>query len=192
MMNWSALGVIDLALRLFRGFPRSFLGRFALRFRTIAEHHVRDLVKINGRLLVERAIRTAARLPQASEHEPCGLLRDADFFSELQTRNALARRDQQIHAVEPLVQRYLRPLHYRPGADGEVEGASQAAVVSGLARGACPKRAHTLSSAAVGAGWTRSPDTALQINARRFLIGIQREKLKCCGGYRSPYQISYL
>ena len=127
---------------------------------------------------VERAIRTAARFPQASQYEPCGLLRDADFFSELQAGNALARGDQQIHAVEPLVQGHLGPLHHRASPHGKVERASQAAVVSGLARGARAKGAYALSSAAIGAGWTGGPDPAFQVDPRRFFVGEQREKLK--------------
>ena len=59
--------------------------------------------------LVQSAVRTiaAASLAQATENEPRGFLSDADFFRELQPRDSLARGDQQVHGVEPLVQRNL-------------------------------------------------------------------------------------
>src|SRR5208282_5501423 len=50
-----------------------------------------------------KVITRAARLAQTLQHEPSGLLGNANLFPELQTGDALASGNEQIHGVEPLV-----------------------------------------------------------------------------------------
>lgn len=65
-----------------------------------------------------------ARVAEALEHEPCALLSDPVLIGELQARDALPRRDEQIHGVEPLMERNFGPLEDGAGADGEVREGS--------------------------------------------------------------------
>ena len=70
----------------------------------------------------------AARLAEPTEHEPCRLLCDADFLGELHATDTLARGHQEVHRIDPLVQRDMRPFEDRSGADREVFLALVAAV----------------------------------------------------------------
>lgn len=128
--------------------------------------------------LVERPIGSAARLAEPTENKPSRLLRDADFLSELQAADALPGGDQQIHAVEPFMERHFRAFENCIGADCEIELARQASVVSWLPRGARSKGAHTLPGLAIRANGAGGPESALQVDARRFFIREQREQLK--------------
>jgi len=124
----------------------------------------------------------AASLTEPAEYEPCGLLSDADLFSQLHRRDSLACRHEQIHGVEPLVQGDLGALHYSPGAHGEVKGAGQASIVSVLPRGACCQGAHALTAEAHGAyraGW---PHPAFKVEPRGFFVGEKREELERADG----------
>ena len=62
----------------------------------------------------------AAGFTEPTQHEPCGLLSDADFFSELHGRNSLTCRDEQVHAVQPFMEGNLRAFHHRSSPNGEV------------------------------------------------------------------------
>ena len=59
----------------------------------------------------------------------------ADFLGELQTGYALAGGDDDIHGVEPLVERDVGPAEYGAGADGELFLAVSASVVAGALAG---------------------------------------------------------
>ena len=77
----------------------------------------------------------AARLTEPMEHKPCRLLGNADLFRQLHRRDSLSRRDQQVHRVEPFVERNVRPLENGSRADGEIEVTGVAAVEAALACG---------------------------------------------------------
>jgi hypothetical protein len=47
----------------------------------------------------------AARFPDAMQHEPSRCLPNADLFRQLQAGDALARREKQVHCVNPFAQR---------------------------------------------------------------------------------------
>lgn len=114
----------------------------------------------------------ATRFTKPLQHEPSRLLRDADLFGELQAGYALARRNEQIHRIKPLVQRYLRPLKYRAGADGEIKQASVAAIETTLAG------ADALCFATGRADSPVRPATALKVSDRTVLIGEHLKQLE--------------
>ena len=119
-----------------------------------------------------RQLWPTARLTKPMQHKPCGRLPDADLLGQLHRRDALASGDQQIHGIEPFVQRNMRPLEHRSGTDGEIQFAGVAAVEPALARGDVPRGF---------AGWTdRSvrPKARLQKQPRRLGIREHLENLK--------------
>ena len=75
----------------------------------------------------------AAGFSQPLQDEPSGLLRDPYLFRELKRGYALTRRDEQVHGINPLVQRDVAALEYRAGAHREVLPALVAAVEAALA-----------------------------------------------------------
>jgi hypothetical protein len=75
----------------------------------------------------------AACLAKPTKNKPRGVLRDADFLCQLHRRNALARRHNEIHRVNPILQRNVRPLENRPGANREIFLALVAAIEAILA-----------------------------------------------------------
>jgi hypothetical protein len=135
--------------------------------------HFNDAAKF-----IERPIGSAASLAEPSQDEPCGFLRYPDLFPELQAGDALAGGNEQVHAVQPFVERHLRPFEDGVGSDREIEGATQAAVVTSLARGARSQDAHALARLAIGAGWSIGPKAIFQIDSRRFFVGEQSEQLE--------------
>ena len=114
----------------------------------------------------------AARLAKPAEHEPRALLRDADFLGELHRRNPLARGDDEVHRVDPLMQRDVGALHNRASADSEIFLALVAAVVSAFA-GRNPL-AETTNRAARAV----RPEAAFKPYPPRFCIGNKLEKLE--------------
>lgn len=131
-------------------------------------------VDFNDALKLREVI--AARFAQTMQDEPCAFLCDADLFAELNRADALARRDEQVHRIEPLVQRDVRPLKDGAGADGEILRAGVTTVIAVLAD------ADALTARA---DWTFNairPEARLQVEARRFLIGEQLEKLERADG----------
>lgn len=117
-----------------------------------------------------------AGLAEPLEHEPGGLLRDADLRVKLDAADALAGRDKQIHRVEPLVQRYFGSLENGPGANGEIEQTSIAAVEAALAG------ADAIDLATRRAGGPVRPALRLEIGAGALLIGEHLEQLECAYG----------
>ena len=119
-----------------------------------------------------------AGVPQSLQHEPSGLLRDPDFLGELQGRNALAGRDQQILPVDPFVKRNVRALHYCLGANGEDLHAGVTAVVAALAG------SDALLLAAVRATCALRPTSLFHVGACGILIGELLEEIeKADGGF---------
>jgi hypothetical protein len=105
---------------------RAYWRAFSLRDRRCTVHQFRRC---------RATFRDWSRKPRAVKDEPSRLLRDADLLGQLQAGNALARRQRQIHRVNPLMQRNMRALENRVGADREVLFALIAAVIVILARG---------------------------------------------------------
>jgi hypothetical protein len=117
---------------------------------------------------------TAAGFSQALQHEPSRLLRYADLFCQLQGRDALTGCNQEIHRINPFVQRDVAALEYRACPDREI-----------LFTGVATIEAFALPSRDVLAFADRTerairPQARLKINASRFLIGNQLEQLKRC------------
>ena len=106
------------------------------------------------------------------QDEPSRLLRDADFLGELHRGNALAGRHEQVHRVNPLVQRNVAALEYRAGAHREVLLALVAAVEAAL-----PRR-DPLAQAADRAARAIRPKPAFKVDPRRLLVREHREKLE--------------
>ena len=107
----------------------------------------------------------AASLAQPLQDEPRGLLRDTYLLGELQAADALARRDEQIHGIQPLVQRDVRPLEDRASSDGEILLALVAAVVT-----ASPFR-DTFTKPTDRAAATVRPEPRFKVSPRRLLVG---------------------
>lgn len=114
----------------------------------------------------------AACFPEPMQDEPCGLLRDANFLGELHRRYSLARRHEQIHRVNPLVQGNVAPLKDCAGAHRKVLTALIAAVEAALS-GRDP-----LAKSADGALGAFRPQTAFKVNPRRVLVRKHGEQLK--------------
>lgn len=116
----------------------------------------------------------AACLTEPLEHEPRRLLSDADLLRHLKGRNALAGRHQQIHGVDPLVKRDVRPLENGPGSDGErvVVGAGVAAIEAALAN------RDPLARLALRTDRAGRPEAALQVQAGRLGVGETLEDLE--------------
>lgn len=86
------------------------------------------------------------------QDEPGGLLCDAYLLGELQAADALAGRHEQIHGIDPFVQRDVRPLEDRAGPNGEIFFALVAAVVPALAS------SDAFADATDGALWAVRPE----------------------------------
>src|ERR1700737_1962777 len=118
----------------------------------------------------------AARFAESVQQEPRGFLRHADFFGELHRADPLPRGHEQVHGVEPLVQRNVTALHHRAGADGEVLRARETAVVPSL-----PRR-DPLNALADRAGHANRPQAGLQIDPSGFRVREPLEELKSRNG----------
>jgi hypothetical protein len=120
----------------------------------------------------------AAGLAETAKDKPSRLLRYADFLRQLHRGNALARRHKQIHRVNPLVQRNVRPLENRARAHREIFLALVAKVESRLALSG----RHSLAKTAARTYRSFRPETALKVGSRRFHIGKHLEQLECGNG----------
>src|ERR1039458_2119428 len=72
----------------------------------------------------------AASFTDTAQHEPCGLLRDAQLLGDLHAAHAFAGGRDQIHSIQPLVERDMRALENGVRADREVLFAGQTAEVA--------------------------------------------------------------
>ena len=136
----------------------------------------------NAAKLVIGSTRRPAGLAEPSKHKPSRLLSDADLFSQLKARDTFTGRDQQVHGIDPLVQRNLRALENGVCANREIELAREAPIEPRLARGARTKGRYAVSRLAIGADRAIGPETTFEVGPRRLLIGKQREQLKCADG----------
>ena len=109
---------------------------------------------------------------QPLKHEPCGVLADADLLGKLKATDALPRRDKQVHRMDPLVQRNVRPAKDCPGADGEIEVAGVAVVEADALASADPIRFAIGTYRAIG------PQPAFEIDPRGIVRRERLEQLK--------------
>ena len=115
----------------------------------------------------------AAGFAESLQHEPSGLLSDADFLCKLHRTDALASRHQKVHRVNPFMQRNVRPLENRARSDREGKlGAAVAAVV--------PLRPDNdaIPALALRTDNAVRPQAAFEIEPSGFLIWEPLEKLK--------------
>ena len=113
-----------------------------------------------------------ARLPEPMKDEPRGLLGDSDFLAQLHGGDALAGRDEQIHGVEPLMERDVAPLENRARPDGEILPTGVASVVAALAD------RNPLAAGTDGALDPVRPEAGFEVEPGRFLIGEHLKKLE--------------
>lgn len=145
-----------------------FVGLFAAEERFVYLDYPFELVD---------GIGSAARLAEPSQNEPCGLLGHAYLFRQLHRADALAGRDQQVHGVNPLVERDLGALENGSRADREIEvPTGVAAVEPSLADG------DTRFLPAVGTNRTVRPEPTFEIQPRRFVVGEQLEEFEGANG----------
>jgi hypothetical protein len=115
---------------------------------------------------------TAASLTKTVKHEPYRFLLNTDFFGDLHGRDALAGRDEQVHDIQPLMERDVRPLEDGSCTNREVKLAFVATMETSLA---------WRDAVLTGAGWAGDalgPETAFEVDSRRFLIGKHLEQLE--------------
>jgi len=129
-----------------------------------------DLINLHDALQLGQV--GAAGFPQPMQDKPCRLLGDADFLGELQAGNTLAGRHQQVHDVQPFVQRDMAALENGARPDGEIFLALVATVE------AARTGRDTLTKATARAFGPLGPQPTLKIEPGRFLIGKQLEKLE--------------
>src|SRR5207248_543739 len=91
--------------------------------------------------------------------KPRGLLGDVNLFGQLHGRDALTRRHEQVHRVNPLVQRNLGPLEDGARSNSEVKVAGVAVVEAFSRPGRNPLRF------AIGTNRAIRPQPAFQILA---------------------------
>lgn len=111
-------------------------------------------------------------LSEPMQHEPSRLLSDADLLRQLQAGDALAGRDQQVHRIEPFMQRNVAALKDRASTDREIKLAGVAAVEATLARG------DVLFRFTGRAGNALRPDAGFQKKPSRFRSREHLEKLE--------------
>src|SRR5579872_28593 len=127
---------------------------------------------------------TSASFAETAQNEPRGLLRDADLFSELHRGNPLPRRHEQVHRVQPLVQRNVGSLEDGVRADGEYFVARVAPVVASGAGG------NAIASRAEGTLDTSRPEPRFEVKSRGFGIWEQLEQLeRADGGARHLFDL---
>ena len=105
----------------------------------------------------------AARLAQTLQHKPCRLLGNANLFRQLQARDALPSGYEQVHGIEPLVQRNMAALEDRSCADREVKGTGIAAIEANLGL-----LADAFTALALRAERAIGPEARFQIDPRRL------------------------
>src|SRR5208282_5430781 len=131
------------------------------------------LVYFDDAAQLVKVIARAARLAQTLQHEPSGLLGNANLFPELQTGDAFACGYEQIHGVEPLVQGNMGPLEDRACTDREIEGTGIAAIEANLRL-----FPDALTALTLRAERSVRPEPRFQIETRRLRRREHLEKLE--------------
>jgi hypothetical protein len=117
-----------------------------------------------------------ASLAQPLEHKPSCLLGHSDLLGKLHGTDSLPRRDYEVHGVDPLVERYMRPLKDSAGAHRESGFAAVATVEITLAV------SNALLPRACRTGNAVGPKSRFQIKPCGFRIrdqGKQLERADC-------------
>ena len=106
----------------------------------------------------------AASLSETLQDKPRGLLGNAYLFAQLERRNALARRNKQIHGVQPFVKGHMGPFKDCSCPNRELEHAGVAHIEAIF-----PLR-DALRSLALGAPGTSGPESLFKkSNGARFV-----------------------
>ena len=98
---------------------------------------------------------------------------DTNFLRQLEGGNSLARRNEQVHRVNPLVKRDMGSLEDSASSDSEILMAVVAAIESRLARSD-----SIFAAGANGALDPIWPKPRFKIGSRRFFVGKHLEQLK--------------
>jgi len=110
---------------------------------------------------------------QPREHEPSRLLGNADFLGELHGRNAFARSHQEVHGIQPLMQRDVTPTEDGTRPNGEGEFLACVAAVKTFRSGN-----HGLTRFALWADRAVGPETIFEVRPSRFLVREKFEQLE--------------
>lgn len=92
-------------------------------------------------------------------------------------RDALARGDEEVHGINPLVKWDFGCSEYRAVPHCEREFLARAATI-----GATGTRRHASAGMALRAGWSVRPQAAFEVDSSGFLIGEPLEELKGTDG----------
>ena len=114
----------------------------------------------------------SASLTYPMENEPCALLRDADLLRRLHRTDALTSSNEQVHGIEPLVQRDMGTLKDGSRSDGEINLTGIAAIEATLAG------SHSLASLASWTDSTIGPKPRFQIDPCGLRIGKHLKQLE--------------
>jgi hypothetical protein len=114
-----------------------------------------------------------ARLAESMQHEPRAFLRDADLFGELHRTDSFAGRDDEIHRVDPFVQRNVAALEDCSSANRKRELVASVAAVVTVRSGS-----HSFTAFALRADNAIRPQARLQVEPCGFLIREPLEQLK--------------
>lgn len=106
------------------------------------------------------------------EHKPRRFLRNAYLFTQLERRDALTGRYEQIHRVNPLVEWNVRPLKDRAGSHREIQRASVTAIEAVLSDG------NTFTALASGTDHAIRPEAGFKVEPRRLLVRDEFKQLK--------------
>jgi hypothetical protein len=117
-----------------------------------------------------------ARLPEAMQNEPRGFLSYPDLFGELQGGNPLPGGNEQIHSIQPFVQRDMRPLKNGARANREILSAFIAPIKAVFPCG------YILHPAAEWTFNSIGPQAGLQIFTGALLIREHLKKLERAHG----------
>src|SRR6266567_1273924 len=110
-----------------------------------------------------KIIARATRLSQTLQHEPSGLLGNADLFPELQTGDALPSGNEQVHGIEPFVERDVAALEDRPCTDRKIKGTGIAAIEANLGL-----LSDALTALALRAERAIRPEPGFEVDSRRL------------------------
>lgn len=117
-----------------------------------------------------------AGFAESLEPEPRGFLGDADLFGHLHRTDTFPRRNDQIHRINPFVERYMRPLENRCRPHRKVQRTAVAAIETTLAG------SDAFPAQAGRAGCPFRPKSRFQIEPCGFRIrdhGKQLERADC-------------
>lgn len=113
-----------------------------------------------------------ASLAEPLEHKPRRLLGNAYLLAQLERRDAFTGRNEQIHRINPFVERNVRPLEDRASSHREIQHTGVTAVETVLTGGNELTAFTSRTSNAV------RPQSGFQIEPRGFLVWDQFKQLK--------------